>query len=65
MNINDNYVIRFFTGKLSGMFFSLIPGHYQIIVGNEQSIRQWSEQHNNKNDNDFIQLYVPQISKIS
>lgn len=59
MNINNNYVIRFFTGKLSGTLFSLIPGHYQLIVGDEQSICQWSEQHNNKNDKDFIQLYVP------
>lgn len=58
MNINNNYVIRFFTGKLSGIVFSLVPGHYQIIVGNEQSIQQWSEQHN-KNDDGFIQLYVP------
>lgn len=51
-------MIRFFTGKLSGMVFSLIPGHYQIIVGSDQCIQQWSEQHD-KNDDDFIQLYVP------
>ena len=35
MNANNNYVIRFFAGKLSDMVFSLIPGHYQIIIGNE------------------------------
>ncbi|WP_119712069.1 hypothetical protein [Arsenophonus endosymbiont of Aleurodicus floccissimus] len=40
------------------MVFLLIPGHYQIIVGSEQCIQQWFEQHN-KNDDDFIQLYVP------